>query len=117
MEAQIVAEDYAIILAHTEEDMTWLNDIPSKYKVHVINDNLVDPTVYFKYLPKQFDVSHAKGGLEAGKYLKFIIENYNNLPERMLFAHAHRSSWHMDDIVQTLPLIPWDDHDYLALAR
>lgn len=112
-----IAQKYAIVLAHTEEDMAWITDIPTKYKLHVMSGNLIDPTVYFKYLPEQFDLFHAKGGLEAAKYLNFIIENYNQLPEKMLFAHAHKSSWHLDDIIKTLPLIPWDDHEYLALAR
>lgn len=116
-EETAIAHKYAIVLAHTAEDMVWVTEIPKIYKVHVISGNLIDLTVYFKYLPKRFDVFHAKGGWEAAKYLKFIIENYHQLPEKMLFAHAHKVSWHLGDIIKTLPLIPWDEHEYLALSR
>jgi hypothetical protein len=28
------------------------------------------------------------------RYAKFIIDHYDNLPGRMIFAHAHDKSWH-----------------------
>ena len=33
-------------------------------------------------------------GLEAMKYISFILENFNNLPEHTLFLHGHEKSYH-----------------------
>lgn len=37
-----------------------------------------------------------KKGKESSPYLQYIIENYNNLPEYMVFLHAHQYSEHVD---------------------
>lgn len=103
-------------MAHTKEDLQWLEEISLKYNVYVVTNNLVEPHKYFKKMGRRYDIYSAPGS-EAEKYLKFIIENYHNLPEKMLFIHSHRSSWHMENIVQAIPLIPWDNHDYLVLTN
>lgn len=35
-------------------------------------------------------------GSEAWSYIRFIIDNYYNLPDRMLFVHGHENSYHQD---------------------
>lgn len=32
-------------------------------------------------------------GREAPAYLSWIIEHYDNLPDRTVFIHGHRTSW------------------------
>ncbi len=32
--------------------------------------------------------------MEADCYLKFILDHYDDLPPRIIFAHNHESSWH-----------------------
>ena len=33
-------------------------------------------------------------GHEAMVYLAYIIDNYDNLPDTVLFFHPHRTTWH-----------------------
>ena len=38
-------------------------------------------------------------GHEVMVYLSWIIDNYDSLPDVAVFAHAHRFSWHNDDVL------------------
>ncbi|KAH0538767.1 hypothetical protein FGG08_004655 [Glutinoglossum americanum] len=38
-------------------------------------------------------------GNEAMVYLTYIIDHYENLPDIVIFMHAHRLSWHNNDIL------------------
>ncbi|KAI0012124.1 hypothetical protein F4779DRAFT_102892 [Xylariaceae sp. FL0662B] len=38
-------------------------------------------------------------GNEAMVYLTYLIDHYDSLPEIMVFMHAHRQSWHNDDLL------------------
>mmetsp|Transcript_27792 Transcript_27792/g.69837 ORF Transcript_27792/g.69837 Transcript_27792/m.69837 type:complete len:355 (+) Transcript_27792:75-1139(+) len=45
----------------------------------------------------------AAGEREAGRYLRFIVQYYDHLPEHIAFVHGHRRSWHQSgDIVEVL---------------
>lgn len=39
-------------------------------------------------------------GNEALPYLTYLIDNYENLPEVMVFMHGHRSSWHNNALLR-----------------
>jgi hypothetical protein len=42
-------------------------------------------------------------------YLSFIIDHWDNLPNRTVFVHGHRNSWHQeDDIVQLIKALRLD---------
>ena len=55
-------------------------------------------------------------GNEASTYLHYIIDNYDNLDDYIVFVHAHRTSYHMkgntDDIINTLVF----DKEYFNIA-
>ncbi|KAJ3013319.1 hypothetical protein HKX48_005824 [Thoreauomyces humboldtii] len=55
-------------------------------------------------------------GNEASTFIKFIIDNYDCLPKKTAFVHAHRTSWHtgrpMDEILNTMD---WDRAEFFKL--
>jgi Protein of unknown function (DUF3431) len=65
------------------EDVSWTQDIPN------LNRSIytVDDENSVLKVPKN-------KGHEAMVYLTYIIDNYDNLPDTVLFFHPHRSTWH-----------------------
>jgi len=53
---------------------------------------------------------HENVGNEAMGYLTFIAEYYNCLPEVMLFAHPHKSSYHtFQKLDQAVNMVQWEN--------
>jgi hypothetical protein len=76
-----------VILAKYNEDVSWLKQARKK------SGNAFDTFVYQSRSPKEpYYVPNR--GFEATKYFKFILDNYENLPPRMLFLHAHNKASH-----------------------
>ena len=90
----------AIVVAHHKEDVSWL------------------PTYFpdftpFVYAANDTDAPHHlvhPQGREAGAFLSFILDYYDDLPDLMAFVHAHRESYHTwhNDIVNALARVRWD---------
>jgi hypothetical protein len=75
-----------IVSSHWDEDLTWLKS--SKYKVVVIDHkgslpSAIKPTTV---IPNR--------GREASSYIRYIIDNYENLPNYMAFIHGHEFAYH-----------------------
>ncbi|KAF1809379.1 hypothetical protein P152DRAFT_461565 [Eremomyces bilateralis CBS 781.70] len=74
-----------VVIPHSKgENISWiyteLREVPTAiYEM----DNPVAP----------FHVPQNKGR-EAMAYLTYIIDNYNKLPDTVLFFHSHRTAWH-----------------------
>jgi len=83
-----------LIIHHFNEDLNWINYLDHSYDYVVYSRNLPDSD-------KVININHDKG-VESCGYLQFIIDNYDNLPENMIFLHAHRESWHQDGYVDVL---------------
>jgi len=72
-----------VVVSKYKENTDWLQKLKYPYLVYTKNEN-----DYSKYnIPKN-------KGNEASVYFKFIIDNYNNLPDYVAFIHAHESDWH-----------------------
>lgn len=57
-------------------------------------------------------------GDEARAYLKFIVDNYDRLPDRMVFAHLHQFSWHhVVDGVGRIKALRWRGAPQFANLR
>ena len=67
---------YHIVCARYNKPVDFLNKIP------------IDHTIVQK------DVDVINKGHEATSYLYYIIKNYNNLPENVIFIHDEDESWH-----------------------
>jgi hypothetical protein len=74
-----------LVLGHTKkEDMSWIhNELPH-----------INTALYSVDHPKPPFVVKKNKGNEAMVYLSYIIDNYHNLPDVVLFFHAHRKAWH-----------------------
>jgi len=72
-----------IVVAKYDEDVSWLKCIPPN----------VDAVVYQS---KDSNSPHfvENVGNEASKYLSYIVENYNDLPDTVMFMQAGRQDWH-----------------------
>jgi hypothetical protein len=93
-----------LILSRFKEDTTWVDmylNIP-----HVVYQG-GNPSAIHPVLPD--------AGLESLAYLRFILDNYDNLPDHMAFIHAHRTSRHVDDMVPLLQHLKWDADGFFNL--
>lgn len=75
-----------IVTSHYNEDLNWLKK--SKWPVVVVDKEGADPTD----LPVQYRIPNK--GFETSSYLKYIVENYDNLPDHIAFLHGHETAWH-----------------------
>lgn len=76
-----------IVASHWKEDLEWLKK--SKFPVILVDKIDSDPCWI-----KPSYIVEKNTGKEVPSYLKYIIENYDNLPERMAFIHGHETAVH-----------------------
>ncbi|KAI9855192.1 MAG: hypothetical protein M1824_006262 [Vezdaea acicularis] len=71
------------------EDVSWLErELPNIAKaVYTVDD------------PSAALQPPTNKGHESMVYLTYIIENYDNLPDTVIFIHSHQSSWHNNDLL------------------
>ncbi|KAH8697776.1 hypothetical protein BGW36DRAFT_174966 [Talaromyces proteolyticus] len=97
-----------LVVASMKGDNTsWLYDsLPDWNKnVYVVDDEDAELTVV------------KNKGRESMVYLSYIIDNYDHLPEYMLFIHSQRYQWHNDDpYYDGVPMINRFQTPYLELA-
>lgn len=88
-----------LVIPHTkDEDVNWMHEeLPEWPKALYVAD---DPSAPL-HPPKN-------KGHEVMIYLTWIIDNYSELPDVAVFMHAHRWTWHNNDIL---------DHDALEMLR
>lgn len=90
--------DYHIVIAHYNEDLSWVTNL--KYPFTIISKNGIP------------EGTQPNKGREASTYLEYIIKNYDSLHEYTFFLHGHRSSWHHkknvdEKINKTVCLLPY----------
>ena len=97
MEKQFESSDVRVASSHFNEDLHWINLI--KY-----------PTdIYSKTIKNKNFIPFNKVQ-EAPAYLKYIIDNYYNLPEYTIFVHGHLDSLHQDmNIIEKINSLKFDD--------
>lgn len=78
-----------IVTSHYNEDLQWLEDI--NFKVFVVHHEGGKEYNVDKFY-KTYTIKNK--GLEASAFLHYIIENYDNLPEHVVFLHGHEQSYH-----------------------
>ena len=86
-----------IVTSHFREDLTWLKK--SKYPVVLIDHEgsespAIEPTTI---IPNR--------GNEASSYIRYIIDNWGNLPDYVAFIHGHETSHHQKHKEHMLTLI------------
>ncbi|KAF1973284.1 hypothetical protein BU23DRAFT_554270 [Bimuria novae-zelandiae CBS 107.79] len=98
---------WAIVIPKTEkEDLRWLQGkIPEAKLVAYEVDN---PNAEYK-VPKN-------KGREAMVYLSYMIDHYHDLPDTVVFLHAHRHAWHNNNLLMqdALAMLRRLNHDRVA---
>ncbi len=80
-----------IVTSHYKEDLEWLKSSPWKV---VICSKIGAPSLPTIKLD-QTCLCENKGN-ECTSYLKYIITNYQNLPDYIAFIHGHENAWHQN---------------------
>ncbi|KAI1322163.1 hypothetical protein F5Y16DRAFT_387323 [Xylariaceae sp. FL0255] len=94
-----------VVASTTEENTTWFEaHLPNWHKSMYVVDKFTLP---FTSISTGHLTVPKNKGREAMVYLTYIIDNYDRLPQMMLFLHASRFAWHNDD----------PDYDALAPLR
>ena len=94
----------AVVIAQHREDTSWLQELPSdirQYTYQAENDTAERP------------VRVNQG--ETAVYLQYIVEQYDNLPDAVIFMHAHQVAPHMPNKLDILTKLRWDAFDYANL--
>jgi len=74
-----------VLIAHYNKDISWISEIRPGVNIKV----------YSTSDPSRIYVTPNKG-MDANMYLRYILDNYDNLPERTLFVHHHKEDWTQD---------------------
>ena len=79
-------ERRVIVTSHFKEDLSWLKK--AKWDVVVIDHKGSAPSAIkpLAVIPNR--------GREASSYLKYILDNWDNLPDYVAFIHGHEDAWH-----------------------
>lgn len=75
-----------IVTSHWKEDLNWLRSSP--FPVVLIDKEGSDPSCFEPswVIPNR--------GCEITVYFKYIIENYDDLPDHVAFIHGHETQYH-----------------------
>ncbi|KAL4944686.1 hypothetical protein BDV06DRAFT_186834 [Aspergillus oleicola] len=76
-----------VVASMKNDDVSWLHKFfPDYHKnIYVVDDKKAPLTV------------RQNKGRESMVYLTYIIDNYDSLPDSILFIHSQRYQWHNDD--------------------
>ena len=75
----------AIVVAHYNENIEWFKNLEVDCDKKIYSKTLSE----YNFVPKN-------SGLDAPCYMKYVIDNYDNLPDKTLFLHGHSDSVHQD---------------------
>ncbi|KAJ4993232.1 hypothetical protein SVAN01_01207 [Stagonosporopsis vannaccii] len=86
-----------VVASQASENATWIGEAFPKWEQNIYR---VDDPGAALTIPKN-------KGRESMVYLTYIIDNYDHLPDNILFIHPNRYQWHNDD----------PDYDGLPMLR
>ena len=76
-----------VVVARSRDEARWMEHVPSDWVPYLyIVDEDTNPN-------NTLSVPINKGN-EAMRYLSFIIDNYDSLPDIIAFRHGHENAWH-----------------------
>lgn len=85
-----------MVVAKYDEDVSWLKCLPPNIDAVVYQSKDSDAPNFVENV-----------GNEASKYLSYIVENYDNLPDSVMFLQAGRQDWH-DPFPKEVLLQKWN---------
>lgn len=109
-------KEISIVSSHYNEDLSWLiNQDSYPYFIYSKNAEFVKRFLDERpHMSNRVKLMENKGN-EAGSYLSFIIENYENLPDHVAFVHGHDRAWHQGKSIYDY-LSAYDGENYLPLS-
>jgi len=95
----------AVLIAHYDKNLEWVKELRG-VEVFIYSAN-----------PK-FKYTQVKNrGNDASHYLSFILDHYDNLPERTVFCHDHKSDWTQEhSLVKIINHLNWDVSKYFSIC-
>ena len=84
-------KDLVIVASHWNEDLDWLRK--STYPV-VVMDKVGSSPHSIVSDPRYKATKTRNHGNECTSYIRFILDNWDNLPEYVAFIHGHETSYH-----------------------
>ncbi|KAB8339069.1 hypothetical protein FH972_022005 [Carpinus fangiana] len=78
-----------VAAALKHDDVSWMHDFFPEWQRHIFV--MDDPTA-------SLTVAKNKGN-EGSAYLTYIINNYKDLPDNIVFVHGPRYQWHNEDMM------------------
>lgn len=105
------SDDLVIVTAHYKENLDWLKK--SEWKVVVCDKPGSQP---MNFEPDPTCSLNENRGREASVYLKYIIENYDNLPKHIAFIHGHEDDWHQSgSLLDLIKDAKKENYGYISL--
>ena len=96
-------EERHIVVAAYREDLSWLQQLPHiPHTIYTSHNASAEHPMWIEQA-------------EAGAYLQFILERYENLPDATAFIQAHQTAEHMPDKVPLLKRLRWRRWPYANL--
>ena len=102
-----------IVIARYKENISWIDEYYEKYKLNVIIYNKGN-LIYKPEIYKNIELINY--GRESHTYLKYIIDNYDNLPPLVVFTQGCNKDHitNVDDLINNDLLITASDIPYLS---
>lgn len=95
----------AVLIAHYDKDLSWADEL-LVVKVFILTANPEAPHKKVK-----------NRGNDSSHYLSFIIDNYDNLPERTVFCHDHKTNWTQEDsLPNIINNLNWEVSKYFSIG-
>ena len=93
----ITPDDAVVVTPYSRLPPVMLVVAQASYHVEWTKGQPYPVTIMFKGRPDGTpnNTPITTKGREALSYLQYIIDNYHNLPDRMIFMHDHDSNWHI----------------------
>ena len=80
-----------ILIAHYDKSLSWVEELNTDANIIIYstNKNMTNEVIN----GIKINVITPNKGMDSIMYLTYIINNYNNLPDQILFVHHHRDDW------------------------
>jgi hypothetical protein len=101
---------FEIVTSHWKEDLGWL--LKSPWPVNLIDKEGADLS---PFVPKYIIPNKGK---ESSAYIKYIVENYENLPDHVAFIHGHETAYHQchdRPLLEVIAGAQREIHDFISL--
>lgn len=113
--------DTIIVTNHFSENLDWLIRYKNLFRDIVVCDK-IGAEEMSKDVLNNLDCKSCptipNKGKEATAYLNYIINNYENLPNKIVFIHGHEYAWHQNSLyhlISTILRSRIEEYGYISL--